>query len=642
MANYKEIQGFPIQNLSSDPVPFAQAKENNPYAGVWSSGTNLPSTRFATGASGIQTAMILTGGQISPPKQALNTSYDGTTWTELTDMTTARSHHAMSASGPSSATLAISGEIDPGFTANTESWNGSAWTEVNDVNTARGSLTGVGIQTLALVAGGQTPPRVASVELWDGSSWTETTDMSNASNSRGGAGSQTSAIVFAGRLDPPASNNYTAAAEVWNGTSWTEVNDLNTAREFIGSAGQAPTGSNEALGYGGDTPSRTGATESWNGSSWTEVNDMATARRIYNGGCGTGTAALASGGVITAAVDTVEEWTFSGIPPTAPAAGYSDAITGQMYYNSTTGQFKAIKTGGAPIGTWASGGSLNTARTQISGGAVGTQTATIFAGGLLAPGAITNSEEYNGTSWTETADLNFARFDMLKFGTSTAAFHCGGEGAPVPARPSPPSTMTDFVESWNGSTWTETTNMPGIRRTGCGAGTTAAGIVFMGNIVASATKTNTSVEWNGSSWSAGGSANTARRYFAGYGTQTAAHAVGGFADSPASSVAFLEEYNGTSWTELSDLNTARESTSGSGISTDSLVYGGNIPPTTAVTEYWNGSSWTEVNDMATARQYHGSAGNSSISGLAFGSSPATAATEEFTADDFQIKTMTTS
>ena len=30
MASYKDIQGFNIQNLTSDPVPFAQAKENNP------------------------------------------------------------------------------------------------------------------------------------------------------------------------------------------------------------------------------------------------------------------------------------------------------------------------------------------------------------------------------------------------------------------------------------------------------------------------------------------------------------------------------------------------------------------------------------------------------------------------------------
>ena len=38
MANLKTFSGFPIQNLTSDPVPFAQAKTNDPYAGVWSSG----------------------------------------------------------------------------------------------------------------------------------------------------------------------------------------------------------------------------------------------------------------------------------------------------------------------------------------------------------------------------------------------------------------------------------------------------------------------------------------------------------------------------------------------------------------------------------------------------------------------------
>ena len=35
-------------------------------------------------------------------------------------------------------------------------------------------------------------------------------------------------------------------------------------------------------------------------------------------------------------------------------------IAGDMYYNSTSGQFKAIKDGGAPLGSWASGGTKNT------------------------------------------------------------------------------------------------------------------------------------------------------------------------------------------------------------------------------------------------------------------------------------------
>ena len=53
MANLKTFSGFPIQNLSSDPVPFAQAKTNNPYAGVWSSGGSK-NTAELTGSLGIK------------------------------------------------------------------------------------------------------------------------------------------------------------------------------------------------------------------------------------------------------------------------------------------------------------------------------------------------------------------------------------------------------------------------------------------------------------------------------------------------------------------------------------------------------------------------------------------------------------
>ena len=45
---------------------------------------------------------------------------------------------------------------------------------------------------------------------------------------------------------------------------------------------------------------------------------------------------------------------FSGLESTTPAADYADAITGDFYYNSTTGQFKTVNTGG--IGSWSSGG----------------------------------------------------------------------------------------------------------------------------------------------------------------------------------------------------------------------------------------------------------------------------------------------
>ncbi len=58
----------------------------------------------------------------------------------------------------------------------TESWNGSTWTEVNDVNTARENLPGSGSTTAGLVFGGYTTTpqavtenQVANTETWNGS-----------------------------------------------------------------------------------------------------------------------------------------------------------------------------------------------------------------------------------------------------------------------------------------------------------------------------------------------------------------------------------------------------------------------------------------------------------------------------------------
>jgi len=104
-------------------------------------------------------------------------------------------------------------------------------------------------------------------------------------------------------------------------------------------------------------------------------------------------------------------------------------------------------------------------------------------------------------------------------------------------------------------------------------------------------------------------------------------------------------WNGSSWTEVNDLNSARSAFGGDGTTTSFLGYGGYVAPTyRAITEAWDGSSWTEVNDLGTARQDLAGAGAGSSSNLAAGGYTTTwvANTEEFSADDFQIKTVTTS
>ena len=76
----------------------------------------------------------------------------------------------------------------------------------------------------------------------------------------------------------------------------------------------------------------------------------------------------------------------------------------------------------------------------------------------------------------------------------------------------------------------------------------------------------------------------------------------------------------------------------------SLASGG-APHPKANVEAWNGTSWTEVNDLATARRsLNSQSSNSQTSALVFGGYTTTyvANTEEFTAADFEIKTVTQS
>ena len=99
-----------------------------------------------------------------------------------------------------------------------------------------------------------------------------------------------------------------------------------------------------------------------------------------------------------------------------------------------------------------------------------------------------------------------------------------------------------------------------------------AGLAFGG---ATGAKDETET-WNGSAWTEGSNLNTARYALAGIGLSTAA--LGAAGQSSTATVAIAETYNGTSWTEGADLNTARNETQGSTLSsTSAVVFGGANP-----------------------------------------------------------------
>jgi hypothetical protein len=269
-------------------------------SGSWASGGALNTARYGSGASGLTQNSSLVFAGYTTTNVANNESYNGTAWTELNDVNTARSNTA--GTGTQTAALLFGGTTGS-VTNATEKWDGSSWTTVGSLNTARRYLGSAGTQTAALAVGGYDTTQRAFTESWDGSSWTEIADLNTARYGLGGAGVQTSAVGFGGN-----DGGYAGETEKWDGSSWTESGDLNTARTELGALGEKTL----ALAFGGTTGSVSATTEIYNGTSWTELSDLATARqRIALGPAGSSAAGLAAGGYAGSdpGVANTEEWT---------------------------------------------------------------------------------------------------------------------------------------------------------------------------------------------------------------------------------------------------------------------------------------------------------------------------------------------
>ena len=139
------------------------------------------------------------------------------------------SKNSIQGAGTQTAALSAGGSSgDPNDStkvATAEEYNGTSWTEVNDLNSAKTVCTTTGTQTAAILFGGT--PAVTETEHYNGSTWTEVGDLNTGRYEIAAAGGYTAGLAFAGRT-PGAEWN--AVNESWNGTSWTETTDLNTAR----------------------------------------------------------------------------------------------------------------------------------------------------------------------------------------------------------------------------------------------------------------------------------------------------------------------------------------------------------------------------------------------------------------------------
>ena len=329
MSEYKGIQGNKVRNYTSDPD---NPKEGQVWynetsntlkvssltsSGSWATGGSLNTGRRALGGAGTQTATLAFGGSSPAPTGGSKNeteSYDGTSWTEVNNLNTARGYAARGSGGTQTSALFFGG---PPALAITESWNGTSWTEVNDLNTGRRSLGGAGADNTSMLAfGGSSAPEPAGTavtEEWNGTSWTEVGDLNTARRDLAGFGIKTSALAATGETTVRVS-----ITESWNGTSWTEVADTNAVRSGAGSAGADST---SGLIFGGfesaPVDSNVGKTELWNGTSWSEEADLS--GPVYyqqQAGAGTATAAISFGGEGSSNQmrTGTEEWLGAGAP----------------------------------------------------------------------------------------------------------------------------------------------------------------------------------------------------------------------------------------------------------------------------------------------------------------------------------------
>ena len=315
----------------------------------------------------------------------------------------------------------------------------------------------------------------------------------------------------------------------------------------------------------------------------------------------------------------------NGFAVQSVASDPSPLDEGQVWYNNATYAFKLATV--TTSGTWASGGNLNTARSYVSG--TGTATAGLAYSSAQSP--YNQSESYNGTSWTNTSDLNSGSYGKSGAGTLTATVTTGGYDFP------------NTSEKFNGTSWTTGNSLnSSLVYRGCFGVQTAAIAAAGGSTgVPSGTGLSSTVEsYNGTSWTVSPSTvNSARRLNQGSaGISTAGLIFGGYAPSPVffdDSSTATESYNGTSWTSVNAMNTGRRLAAGFGSQTLAVTSGGYGPngagsPQLSSAETWNGTSWASAASMPASTG--GAAGLGSFSsGLsAGGQSPNTAATYVWT------------
>ena len=392
--------------------------------------------------------------------------------------------------------------------------------------------------------------------------WSSGGPLSTGRYLSGSLGTQTAGVQIAGSTPTNVSN-----VEHYNGTGWSEEANYPAAGQAMSGAGTQTAG----VAFGGSTPSQTANAFFYDGTAWTAANPLPYAANNI-ASCG-----LAKTDVIGA--------------------------VGRDGSSGNSGTNKSVTFDGT---NFANGPNINTTRMFNNSSGAGTGTAGLIVGGFIdpSPNAMTNCEEYDGSSWTTTGSLNVATGFASAFGIQTNAVA--------------QTNGSNYVETeaYNGSTWSTLPNMSvsspgGLYGSSAGSTGDAGWVSSMGPAYNATEEFNRSTNViTAAAWASGGNLNTAR---SGHAMATNSPADTGlcFGGNYPSGTDNSEEYNGSTWSEGSNLPQALSFLGGAGTQTAGLSFTGRQNPGSRVnnTYEYNGTSWTESPGTYGAVQaYTGGAG----------------------------------
>ena len=465
------------------------------------------------------------------------------------------------------------------------------------------------------------------------SAYSSASSLGTGRRATGGTGTQTAALVCSGQVSHPTR---TSATEEYNGTGYSAGGNTGTAR-YTMACGGTQTAAIISMGYA--TAALT-ATEEYNGSTWTS-GTASNDNRTNLGSGGTQSSFLAFGGSESPGTSAAtEEWDDSSWTTGGNLGTARYQLSGNNVGTQTAGLCIGGFSGSAKTeneeyngSTWSAGGALPTAEGNAARG--GTQTAAYISGGGPGPGPNTASKHYDGTSWTTAPSLAIGR-SQISGSQATQTNHVvfGGGSSPTPFQAS--EEFNTSINTITAAAWASGGSLPGPISSTQGGGTQTAGIQMSGQPNAPGTAATTATnEYNGSTWSSGGALASGAASYGGQaaknGTQTAMlYWKGHYAGNKNT----VSSYDGSSWTAQSAFPNTIVYGAGSGISTAALEAGGYgpSPPYVQATTFESDASynWTAGGTMGTGRYNADMTGPQTAAVTAGGQTPSNIAkTEEY-------------